>query len=163
MVFQWFFLQVNYCYRCFFNGFFTFQPLVSMVFPMVFSIRDDGFSMSFYRWTIGIDGFFTVEPLVSMVFSMVIYRGNIGLDCFSMVCRKRAMVIIGPQKSTNCKKHDSQQEQRLKTSDRPTEPHVGVFNGGPYQQIQVTLGRSPLPSNWKWNTAYETKLLYLVY
>ena len=33
-----------------------------------FSIRDNGFSMFFYRWTIGIDGFFTVEPLVSMIF-----------------------------------------------------------------------------------------------
>ena len=82
-----------------------------------------------------------------MVCPMVTYRGNIGLDGFSMVWRKRAMVINASQKRANRKKHDSQQEQRLKTSDRPTEPHVGVFNGGPYQQIRATLGRSPLPSN----------------
>ena len=78
---------------------------------------------------------------------MVTYRENIGLDGLSMVWRKGAKVINGSQKNANREKHDSQQEQRLKTSDRPTEPHVGVFNGGPYQQIRVTLGRSPLPSN----------------
>ena len=62
-----------------------------------------------------------------MVFPMVAYRGNIGLNGLSMVWTKGAKVI---QKNANRKKHDSQQEQRLKTSDRPTEPHIGVFNGG---------------------------------
>ena len=69
-----------------------------------FSIRDDGFSMVFYCWTIGIDGFCTVEPLVSMVFPMVTYRGNTGLDVFSIVWRKPAMVINSSQKSANRKK-----------------------------------------------------------
>ena len=81
-----------------------------------------------------------------MVFPMVIYSGNIGLDGFSMVWSEQWSSMVH-RKAQIAKKHDSQQEQRLKTSDRPTEPHVGVFNGGPYQQIRVTLGRSPLPSN----------------
>ena len=46
-------------------GFFTGEPSLLMVFHIStigingFSIRDDGFSMVFYRWIIGIDGFFT--------------------------------------------------------------------------------------------------------
>ena len=41
-----------------------------MVFPMVFTF-DDGFSMVFYRWTIGIDDFFNGFSIRDDVFSMV--------------------------------------------------------------------------------------------
>ena len=77
---QWFSSRYH-CSQWFFNGFFTSEPSLMMVFHIStigingfsngFSIRDDGFSMVFYRGTIGIDGFFTVEPLVSMVCPMV--------------------------------------------------------------------------------------------
>ena len=54
-----------------------------------FFIRDDGFSMVFYRWTIGIDGFskgFSNDfSIRDDGFSMVSYRWTIGIDGFSMI------------------------------------------------------------------------------
>ena len=46
-----------------------------------FFIRDDGFSMVFYRWTIG--GFSNGFSIRDDVFSMVFYRRTIGIDDFS--------------------------------------------------------------------------------
>ena len=71
MVFQWFFLHVNHWYQWFFNGFlhvnhwcqwffqwfFRSQPLVRMVFPMVF-----------YNRTIAIEWMVCGSPFTSMVY-----------------------------------------------------------------------------------------------
>ena len=45
-----------------------------------FSIRDNGYSMFFYRWTIGINGLSNGLSIRHNVFPMVSYSGNIGLN-----------------------------------------------------------------------------------
>ena len=82
-----------------------------------FSIRDDGFSMVFYRWTIGIDVFFLpLNNWYQWLFQWLLTVETLGSMIFQWF-GERAMVINGSQNSANRNNHDLQQEQRLKTSD----------------------------------------------
>ena len=74
---QWFSSRYH-CSQWFFNGFFTSEPSLMMVFH-ISTIGINGFSNGFPLETMVFQWFFTVEPLVSMVF----YRWTIGINGLS--------------------------------------------------------------------------------